>query len=212
VAGTPSWYPLQMLPFAFGENSVWCGHVASGQAVLSCHDKRGKLLRTLDVTADLITDAERTDKTRLCSVATGNGVAIALGNRMVITRGDGGVRRVDLPGQVVGLAATPLHTRQGIAILMEHGASLHWVGSDQVIELDRDVASPKGVFVPGGPLVLLSGGKGMLLNVDARGVQSVCRFEVVTPRPVGVSATASPNQFAVLGAGGELTVYGVPTE
>ena len=210
MVGTPSWYPLQMLPFAFGEHSVWCGHVAAGQAVLSCHDKRGKLLRTLDVTADLLTDAERAERTRLCAVAIGTGVAMALGNRLIVNRGDGGMRRIDLPGQVIALAATPLHTRQGIAIFMEHGAAMHWVGGDNLIELDRDIASPKGLFVPGGPLVLISEGQGMLVNVQGQNLQSVCRFELPNRHAIGLSATSSPNQFATLGSTGDLTLYGIP--
>jgi hypothetical protein len=111
----------------------------------------------------------------------------------------------------VGLFATLPHTRKGIAVMLEHGAVMHWIGAPGLIELDRDLNSPLGAFVPGGPLVLVSDAQTMLLDVDARGVQKVTRVELTGQRPVGVSATASPGQFAVLGAKGELTIYRIPT-
>lgn len=94
--------------------------------------------------------------------------------------------------------------------MLEHGAVLHWVGAPGLIELDRDLGSPLGTFVPGGPLVLLSDSHLLLLDVDSRGVQKVTRAELTGQRPVGITATSSPGQFAVLGEKGEMTVYRVP--
>jgi hypothetical protein len=79
-----------------------------------------------------------------------------------------------------------------------------------LIELDRDLPSPLGTFVPGGPLALLSDSRLLLLDVDSRGVQRVTRAELTGQRPVGMCATSSPGQFAVLGTKGEMTVYRVP--
>jgi tetratricopeptide (TPR) repeat protein len=210
VAGRPAWLPSQGFPFAFGEDAAWSGHVAAGRAILSCHDKRGNLQRTIDVTSDLLDEAERNESTRFCLTALTNGAAIALGNRLVVTRKDGGLQRLLLPGQVVGLFATLPHTRQGIAVMLEQGAFLHWIGDSGFTELDRDIASPMGAFVPGGPLVLLSGNRLVLLEVDSRGVQSVTRVKATGRNLVGVSATASPGHFAVLAANGEMTVYRMP--
>jgi len=210
MCGRPAWLPSPGFPFAFGEDAVWSGHVAAGRAILSCHDKSGKLQRTIDVTGDLLNDAERNESTRLCLTALTTGAAIALGNRLVFTGKDGGLQRLMLPGQVVGLFATLRHTRQGIAVMLEHGALLHWIGDSGFTELDRDIASPMGAFVPGGPLVLLSGNRLVLLEVDSRGVQKVTRVEATGRSLVGVSATASPGHFAVLAANGEITVYRMP--
>jgi hypothetical protein len=207
VAGTPPWVWSKGFPFAFGEDVVWSGHVAAGRAVLSCRDKSGTLYRTLDVSDDLLQDAQRSESTRLCLTALRNGAAIALGNRLVLTRGGHGPTRFELPGQVVRMFATLPHTRQGIAVMLEHGAVLHWIGGSGFIELDRDIASPLGAFVPGGPLVLASANKLLLLEVDYRGVQSVTRTECPSRNLIGVSATASPGQFAVLTTNGEMTVY-----
>jgi tetratricopeptide (TPR) repeat protein len=210
LAGTPHWLTNDHYPVAYGEEVIWTAHVALGRAVLSCHDKGGRLQRTLDVTDELLRDAERGEKTRLCLVAIGNGAAIALGNRAVLTRSDGGVTRLELPGQVTGLHPTLPHTRVGLAILLDHGAALHWIGAPGLIELDRDIAAPMAAFVPGGPLVLLSDAQMVLLDADSRGVQKATRVEVTGQRPMGVSATSSPGQFAVLGAKGEMTVYRMP--
>ncbi len=210
TVGTPAWYKQQQWPVAFDDESIWTAHVAGGRGIVSCHDKRGMLLRTIDVTEDLLTGAERTGETRLCLSVSGRGAAIALGNRMVLAGSEGRLTRVDLPGQVVGLLSQLPHTRAGLAIMLVNGAVMHWVGAPGLIELDRDIASPQGAFVPGGPLVLISDAQMLLLDVDARGVQKVTRVEVPGQRPVGVCATASPGQFAVLGAKGEMTVYHVP--
>ena len=142
-----------------GERSVFtdggADFFAGGRAVVSCHDLTARLLRTIDVTGELLTGAERNGQTRLCLTAIGNQVAIALGNRLVLTRSDGLLTQLELPGQVTGLFPTLPHTRAGLAVMLEHGAVLHWLGAPGLIDLDRDLASPQGVFVPAGPLVLL---------------------------------------------------------
>jgi tetratricopeptide (TPR) repeat protein len=208
VAGTPSWLPSQGFPFAMGEDVVWSVHLATGRAILSCYDKvRGELLQTIDITNDLLSDATRTEDTRLCITTVDNGVAIALGNRLVLTRSDGGVTPVALPGQAVRVLGTIPNTRRGVTVMLHAGAVMHWVGTPGCIELDRDILSPMGAFVPGGPLVLASGSHLMLLDVDSRGVQSVTRMELTGSKIVGVTATANPGEFAVLNERGEITVY-----
>src|SRR5262249_23482432 len=145
VAGTPSWLPTLGFPMAMGEDAAWTVHLASGRAIVSCYDKvRGRLQRTIDVTDELLKDAERTEETRLSLAVLGNAFAVALGNRLVLTRGDGGLRQVALPGQAIGLVTTIPNTRRGVAVMLNHGAVLHWVGSDGCIELDRDIQSPMG--------------------------------------------------------------------
>lgn len=209
VAATPDWLQTQAFPFAFAEDSVWSGHVAGGQAILSCHDKRGRLQRTIDVTEDLLSGATREAPARICVSAVGNGAAIALGNRLVVTRSDGGLTRIELPDQAVGLLATEPHTRQGVAVMLRHGATMHWLGTPGLIELDRDLAMPIGAFIPGGPLVLIADATMHLLHVDSRGVQKATRVEIPGQRPIGVCAASSPGKFGVLGALGEMTVYRV---
>jgi tetratricopeptide (TPR) repeat protein len=210
LAGMPGWLPAQEFPFAFGDESVWSGHVAAGRAILGCYDKRGKLQRTIDVTQDLLAGATRLPPSPLCVAAIGNGAAIALGNRLVLTRSDGGLTRIELPEQAMGLLATEPHTRHGVAVMLRHGAVMHWLGTPGLLELARDLAAPIGAFVPGGPLVLISEASMHLLHVDSRGVQKVTRVEVPGQRPIGVCATSGAGRFAVLGALGEMTVYRVP--
>jgi hypothetical protein len=211
LAGTPSWLPTEGFPFAMGEDVVWAVHLANGGCILSCYDKaRGQLLRTLDITDDLLTSAERTEDTHLSISAFTNGVAVALGNRLVLTRGDGGLTRVELPGQAVRLCASIPNTRQGLAVMLHSGAVMHWIGSDSCIELDRDIHSPIAAFVPGGPLILASAFRVLILEVDSRGVHSVGRLELTGKRAIGVSATINAGEFAVLGERGEMTIYRMP--
>jgi hypothetical protein len=47
-------------------------------------------------------------------------------------------------------------------------------------------------------------------EVDSIGVQRVTRVELAGQRPVGVSGTASPGQFATLDGDGQMTIYSVP--
>lgn len=207
VAGSPGWLTPQHWPLAVGTTTIWTAHVAAGRAVLSCHDKRGRLQRTVDVTAELLEGAERETATRLSLVAMDNEAAIALGNRLVLTASERPPERIELPGQVIGLVPTLPHVRKGVAALLEHGVAMHWVGRANLLELERDLASPLATFVPGGPTVLISGHQMVLLDLDSRGVQHVTRVSLSGEKPVGVSATASPGQFAVLGAQGEMTVF-----
>jgi len=64
--------------------------------------------------------------------------------------------------------------------------------------------------VPGGPLVLASASRVLLLEVDSRGVHSVKRLELRDQGAVGVSATMNAGEFAVLGTRGEMTIYRMP--
>jgi hypothetical protein len=142
--------------------------------------------------------------------ALAQGVAVAIENRLVVTQPDGKLVSLTLPHQAERLCPTLPHTRQGVAVMMKHGAVMHWRGTQELIELDRDIASPRAAFVPGGPLVLVSGSQGILLEVDARGVHSVTRFELTSKDPIGVCSTSNRGQFAVLDAKGEMLVYQVP--
>src|SRR5262249_999881 len=135
------------------------------------------------------------------------GVAVALGNRLVIIQPDGKLAGLTLLGQAVRVCPTLSHTRQGVAIMLKNGAVMHWRGTREVIELDRDIPSSMAVFVPGGPLVLISGPSGLLVEMDTRGVSGVTRFDLVLPQPIGVCSTANRGQFAVLDAKGEMVVY-----
>jgi len=94
-----------------------------GRAILSCYDKiRGQLQQTIDISDDLLSDAERTQETHLSLAVLMNGVAVALGNRLVLTRADGGLTRVELPGQAVRMFATISNTRRGVAVMLHNGA------------------------------------------------------------------------------------------
>lgn len=211
VVGTPAWLPTQGHPFAIGSETVWAVHLAAGRAVLSSYDKvRGRLLQTRDVTEDLLSEAIRTDDTRLSVAALDHGVAVALGNRLIMTRADGGVTRVELPGQAVRLAATLPNTKQGVAVLLHDRAAMCWAGTDDCVDLEHDFPAPLAAFVHGGPLVLASGSRIVLLDMDSRDVQRVTRMKLDGLQVAGVSATGNPGNFGVLGERGEMAVYRMP--
>jgi hypothetical protein len=211
IAGTPPWLPTEGFPFAIGPEVIWAIHMATGCAILSCYDKvRGKLLRTVDITDDLVSNAERTEDTHLSLSALTDGVAVALGNRLVLTNENGGLTRVELPGQAVRLISTLPNTRQGVAVMLKHGAVMHWRGTSNCLQLDRDILSPIGAFVPGGPLVLVSDLRLLLIEVDSRGVHSVIRMDLTGQRVVGVTSTGNSGEFAVLGESGQMTIYRIP--
>ena len=211
AAGTPAWLPMEVHPLAIGEDAAWTAHMANNRMILSCYDKtRGQLLRTIDVTDNLCSNATRTEESQLSLAVLSNGVVVALGNRLVVTNGDGTQTRVELPGQAVGLVATIPNTRQGVAVMLNQGAIMYWIGARGCIELDRDIRAPMGAFVPGGPLVLASGLRLMLFDVSSQRVHSVTRLELSGQRAAGISSTASPGEFAVLGERGEVTVFRMP--
>ena len=94
--------------------------------------------------------------------------------------------------------------------MLTHGAAMHWIGAGDCLELDRDMQSPMGAFVPGGPIVLVSDFRVVLLEVDSRGVHSVARLELTGQRIIGVSATGNAGEFALLGEAGQMTIYRIP--
>jgi tetratricopeptide (TPR) repeat protein len=210
LAGTPDWLPRQSYPVAFGEDMVWSVHVAGGRAVLSCHDKRGHLMRTIDITDELLEGAERTEHSRVRLVVVSKHVVVSLGNRMVVIDGAGKLQRLEASGQILQLTTTLLYTRKGVVAFLEHGAVMHCLGTDKLIELDRDLPAPMGAFVPGGPLVLISGWHAVLLDVDNRGVHKVTRMDLTGAQPVAVCGTAYTGEFAVLTATGQVSVYQTP--
>lgn len=209
--GTPTWMPRGMSSgAAFEADAVWTlNSDQSFRLILSCHDKRGNLQRTLDIT-DPISEGRNRSEVPWPMAALAQGVAVAAENRLVVTQPDGKLVSLTLPNHAERLCPTLPHTRQGVAVMMKHGAVMNWRGTQDLIELDRDLPSPKAAFVPGGPLVLISGSQGMLLEVDARGVHSVTRFDLISKDPVGVCPTANPGQFAILHSNGEMIVYQIP--
>jgi tetratricopeptide (TPR) repeat protein len=209
--GTPTWIPRGLsFGAAFEEEAVWTlNSDQNARLVLSCHDKRGNLQRTLDIT-DPISEGRNRSRVPWPMAALAQGVAVAAENRLIVTQPDGKLVSLTLPNHAERLCPTLPHTRQGVAVMMKHGAVMHWRGTQDLLELDRDLPSPKAAFVPGGPLVLISGSQGMLLEADARGVHSVTRFELTSKNPIGVCSTSNRGQFAVLDPKGEMTVYQVP--
>jgi hypothetical protein len=211
--GTPTWTLRGLnICMAFEADGVWTlNSDQNRRLILSCHDKRGHLQRTLDITDPIHEGRDSNPGNGIWNMAAlAQGVAVATDNRLVLTQPDGKLVSLTLPHQAERLCPTLPHTRQGVAIMLKHGAVMHWRGTQELIELDRDIASPRAAFVPGGPLVLVSGSQGILLEVDARGVHGVTRFELTSKNPVGVCSTSNPGQFAVLDAKGEMVVYQVP--
>jgi tetratricopeptide (TPR) repeat protein len=211
--GTPTWIPSGLnICTAFEADAVWTLNVdQNGRLILSCHDKSGNLQRTLDITDPLHEGRDPNGGNgRWQMAALAQGVAVTTDNRLVVTQPDGKLVSLTLPHQAERLYPTLPHTRQGVAVMLKHGAVMHWRGTQELIELDRDIESPQAAFVPGGPLVLVSGSQGILLEVDTRGVHGVTRFELTSKNPIGVCSTSNPGQFAVLDTKGEMVVYQVP--
>ena len=211
IVATPSWLTTEHgWIFAFAEEAVWSVASPQGRWIISSHDKQGHLFWTLDITADLLEGVQQSSGAQLSLVALAQGAAVAFGNRLLITQPDGTMARIELPGQAIGLRATLPHTRQGVVVTLEHGAAMYWRGSGELLELERDMPSPMACFVPGGPLVLLSGTQGALLEVDARGVHGVTRFNTGVARPTGLCATGENGEFAILDRQGDLVIFRSP--
>jgi hypothetical protein len=210
--GTPTWIPHGIsLCAAFEADAVWTLNFADDRLILSCHDKRGNIQRTLDIT-EPISEVRHAggDLSDWHMAALAQGAVVAIENRLVVAQPDGKLASLTLPNEAERLCPTLPHTRQGVAVMLKHGAVMHWRGTQELIELDRDIPSPRAAFIPGGPLVLISGSQGMLLEVDARGVHGVTRFDLDSKNLIGVCSTSNPGQFAVLDARGEMVVYQVP--
>jgi tetratricopeptide (TPR) repeat protein len=209
-AGTPAWIPQNIFPVAASDSAIWSVHIASGQAILSCYDFEGALVQTLDITTELLSDATRTEETRLCLTAFSAGAAVALGDRLVVLHRDGATSQFQLPGQVKELLPPLPHARVLIVALLVHGATLHCLGSDYLVELSRDTAFLSGTWIPSGKLVLIAEGEGRLLDVDSRGVHGVKRFAATSQDWFAVSPAGEPDEFAVFSPAGYVSVFKSP--
>lgn len=198
----------------FTEDLVWTLNAGLDSIVLSCFSHRFKLIKTLDVSAALEEGTDRRSNPRYFIAAVKNIVAVATGNRLVLVEPaaqfEKSFTRLELPGEVTGLVPTLPHTRAGVAVLLEHGAVMQWLGQSGLMELDRDIPSPNAAFIPGGPLALAAADRMILLEVDSQGVHKVTRTNLPGSSCVGVCATSQPGQFALLNASGEMTVYRKP--
>jgi hypothetical protein len=202
----PSWLPKDRLPLAFGVDCLWTGQVLEAQAILSCHDRTGRLLQTVDVTTSLLKGGERTEATRLCLGCSGNQAAIALGNRLVLVSGPH-ESVIELSGQVTRLVPTPRHTRRGWIVLRERGAELHWIDAPGSVELNEELECPLATWVPGGPLVLAAGREIVLLTLEGSVVRRSTRQDGTHPQPIGLCSTDQVGEFATLSADGHLAIY-----
>jgi tetratricopeptide (TPR) repeat protein len=210
VAGTPDWLSCLFYPFTVADCNLWSTHVAGGKAVLSCYAVGGGLLRTIDITSDLLDGATRTSNSRLCIGHIDQGAVLALGDRLLLSRGDGPMDRVELPGDAKGLVPTLRHTRPGVLVLLEHGALMHWLGHENLIEMDKDTAWISAAWTASGKLVLVSAREICLVDVDTRGIHAVKRTAWHGKPPVAVIAAGEPCHFAVFTAHGDVAVFNIP--
>lgn len=207
LVGTPEWLPPQASRFSFGPDGVWSVHLAENRIILTNYDKKGRLQKTVDVTDELLADTPPADDSQLCLAALSEGVALAMGNCLLLVAADDRIQKVELPSPAARLVPSLPNTRAGVAVLMSTGAALYRVGGSELIELDRDLTATGGAFIPGGPLVLVADDQMLLLEITDRGVEKSTRKEFTGPPPAGVVPTNHPGEFAVLNARGEIALY-----
>ena len=210
AAGTPTWLAPDAFPVAANDTGIWSVHVASGQAVLSCFHFNGMLLSSLDITEALLGGATRTEETRACLTACPAGAAVALGDRLVIVLRDRTVLKYQLPGQVTQLLPPLEYPRVMFAALLVHGATIYCLGAEHLTELSRDGAFVGGAWTRSGKLILITEREGRILKVDERGAHSVKRFAGTDRDWFAALPAGEPDEFAIFGASGRVTVYQVP--
>jgi hypothetical protein len=205
--GTPGWLPQTALRLAIGGRSAWSVQVVSGRHVVNCYSLAGNLLWTEDVTQSLFSVADFDPAAEACLAAHPAGAMVALDKRLVLARPDRLVLSWDLPRLAIGLAPTPAGELGGALVLLEWGAVMHWMGSDDIIPLDDDLHTPRGTFLPGRHLVLVSGGVGKLLAVDGGHVTSARQFGVSDAPVLGVLPAEGPGEFAVFFENGKVDCF-----
>ena len=97
------------------------------------------------------------------------------------------------------------NTRAAVAIMMDHGAQIYWLGDANPNELDRDAPNPIGTFIHGGAFVLISGAEAQILEVNSGGVHKVTRANLASATSAVIS-TGERRQFATL-HGNEIQIF-----
>jgi hypothetical protein len=202
---TPTWLPSHTLSVVFGEANIWTLHLGQGKGLLSVYSKSGALIRTEDITMLILRGATESGAATVHLAPVGSGVAIAYGTQLLVPKTRGGFHALELPDEAIALVPSLPHTRSGLAIFLNDGIAFHWLGSGEVLHLEKEFPKPIGCFVPGGPLVTVSGNTLLVLDVAERS-SKVRRTRLEEGNIIGL-APAGAKQFATFSKTGQVTVY-----
>jgi hypothetical protein len=206
-AGTPGWLPGNTVGLAFAEGDVWTLHHAVCRWIVSNCCLDGRVVWTGDVTEGLMPEVGDKLGSWPMLAAHPAGAMIVLNQRLVLARSHRLQLKWALPRRATGLVPTPAGQLGGALVLLESGAVMHWMSSDDVVRIDDELDGPRGAFLPRERLVLVAPGQGKCLTMDAPHATEARRF-LVPKRPIiGVVPGPEEDQFAVFFEHGEVACF-----
>jgi tetratricopeptide (TPR) repeat protein len=207
-AGAPAWLPADTMALACRRESLWLLRRQPDRLLLECHLADGRLLSSLP-SAELSAAFDRPTP-RISMVAQRDFVAVGVGNKLVLYSRLGRVQTFEFDSDIVRLAGAPAHLRAALAVCLEDGVALHWIGASGFDRLDADFAAAHLAFTKMGTLVALSRRSGRLYSVYARaGAHQSVRFECPGESPLAVVCAGGADQFAVFTSEGSARLFEV---
>ncbi len=215
-AGTPSWYSRDTI--AVQRTDSGATHVLQRQAdglVLHFFDFDDQPLGSRALSfGELSPDGSREPlpEAPVPFHARSDATYMALGNRLVIFKPGGGVKRlIELPDVVTSLHGSLPFSGTRLVATMETGAILYWDDAAQrrasfATELTRPVAR----FTMGGWLAIASAETCQVYRTEGHRIQLEADCPGSMVDPLAVLDTADPNEFALFGLDGTIRLYRMP--
>lgn len=216
----PAWLPTELILGAGQDenDTLWLGH-GSGEpsaTVSAFHSDTGLLLATL---GPVELEAGPPDglwaTTPVALVARRGHVFLGNGRGIWHWRpgraGEMSPRRIDLPGPMIAMAASPALTRARVAIAFDTGGAMLW--TDGTLQrFGQGMEEPKIAFTRGGLLVAVAAGEARVYRTSGSRIELQASFPLDGPAPLAVCAATKLEEFGVIGADGAVRVFALSGE
>ncbi|NUN49705.1 MAG: hypothetical protein HUU15_12835, partial [Candidatus Brocadiae bacterium] len=215
-AGTPPWFPDEVLGAAVGEfGTVWLVREHLGHLVAWAYSSAGAIsgIHPLRILEAALPEGETArGSAPLPAVALGPALYVALALRLARIGRDGASTHLDLASPVTALVASPAAAGPILACAFDAGGAVIFEPDSlaRVRRFGEDLADPLLTFTRNGFLVAVSEREGRIYSLEGGFVRECASFSIPGGRPVAVVPGAQAAEFAIVAGSGEVTVFTVP--
>lgn len=222
-AGMPEWLPHDAVGLCYDEHdTLWVLRRTEGMGGLGlfAYSSRGEVRSSTPFPADLGKDGTwkplaKQPGSQVAMASQDRSLFMAFSDHLVQMRRDGQCRAHRFTGPIRQLSLSPLFTRLRIGVAMQEGAEVLWtspVAFDQVqrCRVAEDFQNPRVTFTRGGTLVVVTGGRGLVADLEWGKVKRTAHFALPGVEPVAALPSPRLDRFGIVTKDGRLLVYRVP--
>lgn len=169
---------------------------------LACCDRQGQRYSSgpVEVANLLLTQPETPFDLCACEQS----VAVAVGNRVAVFNDNRLVSEYELPSGIRKLAYGFSLGRHGFLASHEKGFSLHWFGSDEMLEIGHAPRNGIACFFGADMLMICGEGGGSVYRLKDNAVEHIGEVPWSGPAPVVIFPTPNPQEVALLTEDGRI--------